>query len=136
MRTLEKGLLSTPNSPGILKLLKEKGITRPYLVQDNAKPHIAYETQEWFRKHHVKVMKNWPPNSPDLNLIEHAWSPLKSLLKSHYPELSDMSGGAEKVKPVLLNALIHCWHLIPPSFFEILVRSMHRRVRAVIKARG
>jgi len=40
--------------------------------QDNAPCHKAKMVQEWFEKHNNKFeVLTWPPNSPDLNPIEH-----------------------------------------------------------------
>ena len=41
------------------------------LQQDNAPAHKSAETSTWFPENGVDVLKNWHPNSPDLNIIEN-----------------------------------------------------------------
>ena len=45
--------------------------------QDNAPVYKPAETCTWFLENGVDVLENWPPNMPDLNIIENIWSELR-----------------------------------------------------------
>ena len=70
----------------------------------------------------------WPPQSPDLNPIEHLWGILKRKLAA-YPEAPQ--GMEELWQRVQVE-----WEKIPLDFCQNLVHSMPRRVRAVYEAKG
>jgi len=70
----------------------------------------------------------WPPNSPDLNIIEHCWNELKRRIyrRSRHPTTL----GA------LVDAAKGEWVDVEQDFVETLYESMPRRMAAVIKAKG
>jgi transposase len=99
---------------------------RPLFQQDNAKPHTAKVTRQFFEDNNIRVM-DWPPQSPDQNPIENLWHEIKNSVR-------------RKVKPSNLdelNVLIQqAWREIPPELCRHLIDSMPNRIIACITAKG
>ena len=71
-------------------------------------------------------MDFWPPQSPDLNPIEHVWDILGTKLDGKKP----------KSLKELEKKLKEEWVKISPIEVQKLLQSMPRRVAAVIAAKG
>lgn len=100
----------------------------PCLYQDdNARPHVAAHTLQWYAENNVERMQ-WPAQSPDLNPIEHLWDEVERRLRGSSP--------LPKTLPELWTAVRDIWREIPVGVVRTLVESMPRRVAAVIAARG
>ncbi|RYY42179.1 MAG: hypothetical protein EOO06_21510, partial [Chitinophagaceae bacterium] len=55
----------------LLPVIEQYSPGRPCIFQqDNAAVHTAHEVHEFFHAQHLQVL-DWPPHSPDLNIIEH-----------------------------------------------------------------
>ena len=128
---LEKG--KRLNSQGYIKILEEKakihmdihGVT--YFQQDSAPCHVSKVTKKWFADNHIMLLEKWPPNSPDLNVIENCWSIMKTKVSLHRPS-------SEKD---LLHILKTVWVTeISPEYCRKLVRSMPYRIQAVLDNKG
>ena len=104
-------------------------------MQDNAKIHTARIIKAWFVEQGITVVE-WPPYSPDLNPIEHAWSQLKAWVYKHHPELLKLTGETQANKDKFLAALQEAWEALPEDYFAKLIESMPHRVKAVRKAKG
>ena len=94
-------------------------------VQDNDPKHSAALVKEWLLYNTKKVLPH-PPQSPDLNPIEHLWAHMKTKLKDYH-----ISG-----KETLKNALMDIWNSIPADVTRNLVHSMPRRLQAVKDSKG
>lgn len=103
--------------------------------QDNARIHTAKKTREWFAHQRFMIME-WPPNSPDMNPIEHLWRCLKAALHHRYPDTATMRGGPETVRQILEVRLKEVWADLGPELLDNLIKSMPRRVRCLWTVKG
>lgn len=93
--------------------------------QDQDPKHTAYIVKEWLL-YNVPKQLHSPPQSPDLNPIEHVWDYLDRKIRHHHIT------NKETLKAVLQEE----WQQIPANFTESLVSSIPRRLAAVKKAGG
>ena len=95
--------------------------------QDNDPKHTSKMAKTWMEDHDLEVMV-WPPQSADLNPIEHLWTHLKARLCEYE---TPASGIAELWEQVQTER-----EAIPASVCQNLIESMPSRVEAVLKANG
>ena len=97
-RFLEEGLLDAWQE-------YEDVIGDSLFQQDNPRIHTAAHIRDCLEEHNVDVVDNWPPNSPDMNPVEHCWKRLKEKLHIRFPDIARTPGGPVRVKEVLVEAL-------------------------------
>ena len=96
---------------------------------DNAPIHTARIVKEWHMEHSNEVEHLiWPPQSPDLNIIEHVWSILEIQVRSRFLPPSSLKE--------LEGVLTEEWAKIPLETIHNLFESIPRRIEAVIAAKG
>jgi len=103
--------------------------------QDNASIHTAHVTKGWFDDNKITVVK-WPPNSSDMNPIEHIWKALKATLHAEFFDTYALHGGPERVQEELARRLMVVWAKLEAEVFEGLILSMPARVQALYDAKG
>lgn len=105
---------------------RKMGLRRSYIFQqDNDPKHTSLIVKEWLLKNVQKQLRS-PPQSPDMNPIEHLWEHLDRQIRKH----------VIRTKQDLKRVLQEEWNKIDPQVTQNLVKSMPSRMNAVIKAKG
>ncbi|CAH2004254.1 unnamed protein product [Acanthoscelides obtectus] len=120
INVLENALL-----PSFTALYGDTNMNGVKFQQDNAPCHKAARTMAWFRENCIELL-DWPAQSPDLNPIEHLWGLLKRKIRRH----------TFKNKEDLKRRLREEWNALTYEECNKLVRSLPKRISAVIKAKG
>ena len=97
------------------------------LQHDNAPIHKASNVTSWLNQHNVETL-DWPPNSPDLNIIENVWAILKRRLASS----SVLCSSIADVKSLVENE----WAKITPQMISKLYNSIPKRLQQCEKKKG
>lgn len=108
--------------PSARKLGLESGFV---FQQDNDPKHTARSVKQWLSENIENVLE-WPPQSADLNPIEHLWDHLDR--KIHEQPISSLT----ELRKVIQRE----WEKIPANVTKNLVDSMPRRLQAVLKSKG
>ena len=96
-------------------------------MDDNATPHRAVLVYHFRESEDIKVMQ-WPPNSPDLNPIEHVWDMLGRYIAALCPPPNSL--------PELKTALLHSWESLSVELIKTLIESMKNHSEACAAAKG
>lgn len=94
---------------------------------DNDPKHTSKKAKKCLQDLGMTVLE-WPPQSPDLNPIEHLWDVLKRKL-ADYPN-------PPKGIHELWERVEEQWNTITKEECMTLIESMPRRIEAVLKAKG
>ncbi len=111
----------------LLPFLNELGIGEYIFQDDNAPCHAANSTKIWKANNSINSL-SWPAKSPDLNPIENLWDELERKVRKHLP--------LPKNKQELMIIIQNEWYNISQNTLLNLVKSMPRRIKAVIKSKG
>jgi len=119
-------ILKTHMAPYLADFEKEMK-SEVVFQQDNDPKHTSKVVQNYLSNKHIVVL-DWPSQSPDMNPIEHAWKTLKV-------KISERTVHAKSLDDVF-DICKEEWNKLPLSFFQDLILSMPRRVKALVTARG
>lgn len=95
-------------------------------MQDGAPCHTSKSTISYLDQKKICVLSDWPPQSPDINIIENMWSVLK-----------------EKVSRTCPKSLEDLWIQIQKEWYDIdyylvlkLYDSIPERLNVILKNKG
>nr|CCA28305.1 hypothetical protein ALNC14_144490 [Albugo laibachii Nc14] len=105
----------------------------PWYQHDNAPCHKSRLTQSNLHRRRIPTIE-WPPYSPDLNLIEHVWVSMKRHIQDNYLRRSylDQTISRHDLRELIQEA----WDLIRDEDIAKLYDSWWDRCDAVIRANG
>lgn len=133
IQLLQKSLM--PFIDEIDGLIENLTGSRDYIFQqDNAPIHKSNKKQRFMKSNNLLTM-DWPPNSPDLNLIEHIWPRMKRDIFTMWHAKRHRSR-AENHTDDLQTFVEDAWNASDAMFLESLLQSMPRRLQGVIEAKG
>lgn len=95
--------------------------------QDNAPCHVSNSMMQFFAEKGF-LTTTWPPQSPDINIIENLWKMLKKSLKDTNIEF--------RSRDELYAEIEKHWNLIAQNVIGKLYDSLPRRMTEVLKMRG
>ena len=98
-----------------------------FFQQDGDSKHTSKAARKWLNDNKITILE-WPPQSPDLNPIEHLWHHLKRRLANYKTEPRGILELWERVEAE--------WDKIPTDVCINLIESMPRRIEALLKAKG
>ena len=90
------------------------------LMHDGAPCHHSVSTQLYLERKKICYISDWPPQSPDLNIIENMWSVLKRNVSKRFPHIIE-----------------ELWEVATKKWYiKILYASIPRRLDVVRKLHG
>lgn len=97
--------------------------------QDNARPHAARNSQAWCSQHFSDFIdsKRWPPNSPDLNVLDYyVWNAIGQLMR--WDKVQNYRTLQQEIKRAV--------PLVPTTELVSSIDSWSRRIFQVLKSKG
>ncbi len=97
-----------------------------YFQQDNTPCHKAQIISDWILEHDNEfTLLKWPPQSPDLNPIEHLWDVVKREIRIMDVQPTNLQQLRDAIKWKWTSE-------ISEECFQHLVGSMPQRIKAVL----
>lgn len=108
--------------------------------QDNAPPHSSKNlirnpgqtVERLLTEQKIKLMKPWPPRSPDFNPVEHVWHLLNEIFKRKIRSLKNLP----RNKKQTFNLIKTCWSKLDNAKVVSIYNSFLNRLKEVLTNNG
>ena len=127
----KKLLLKCPDSfksadyVSFMEFAKSEFFQPDYVFQnDNSPVHRGQIVRDWVEENGIQTLE-WPPYSPDLNIIENLWGFMKKSLSSQVILWNDLE-----------SKIWELWNTIPSDFIENLYNSLPERISKCYRSKG
>ena len=113
------------------RLFGRRGVTPNWVLQQDNDPthraaHAVVVGRNRTKMGRVELLQNWPPNSPDLSIIENLWAYVDGKVKAM----------ACKTGDEFEQAVLQQMKAVPKHYITSLFDSIQGRMEAVIKNKG
>jgi hypothetical protein len=118
---------------GIQAFIRQHPLEGYIFMHDGAGPHRSIETKFNLFQREIRNIQ-FPPYSPDLNLIEHVWNWMKNWIQEHYWKARYRP---DRISFAELRMIIwEAWNAVPDDYIQTLYNSWWKRCQAIINANG
>jgi hypothetical protein len=109
---------------GIQAFIRQHPLEGYIFMHDGAGPHRSIKTKFNLFRREIRNIQ-FPPYSPDLNLIEHVWNWMKNWIQEHYWKARYRP---DRISFAELRMIIwEAWNAIPDDYIQTLYNSWWKR---------
>ena len=106
----------------VMQFVKSQRLT---LVHDNAGAHAGHHCHTWAEEKKFPILQNFPPYSPDLNVLEQLWPHLKRAVSARHPTIRNFRQVVEEE-----------FHKIPQAVIDKILGGFKKKLETCVERQG
>lgn len=97
-----------------------------FLLHDWDTSHDSEETNKFIKMKKINVFRDFPSNSPDINVVENVWALIQSRVRRKNPSSLN----------IMHNMITEEWENLDLEYLQSLINSIPKRIDNIIKNKG